>query len=180
MATSCLGYSKLILIFVQLYKTFLMFSRMEKKLWKDFPEVIASQRINFVPLDFFKESPVKDCDFYYMRHVLHDWSDAESVKILEGIRKVMNAGSKLLIQEFAVPQLVRSSTSLNKQAPEPLLPNYGIGRVITYSADIHMLNLANAKERTVIEFEALATTSGFKLNKITEAGEMSIIEFVPI
>lgn len=40
-------------------------------------------------------------------------------------------------------------------APEPLLPNFGVGSYLQYIADMNMMNLTNAKERTLDEFIAL-------------------------
>lgn len=37
-------------------------------------------------------------------------------------------------------------------APEPLLPNYGVGRVRPFYQDLNMMSCANAKERTLDEF----------------------------
>lgn len=37
-------------------------------------------------------------------------------------------------------------------APEPLLPNYGVGCIRTYKVDITMLALMNAKARTLSEY----------------------------
>jgi len=125
-----------------------------KKLWKaEYPTAIDSQRVTFKPIDFLKEGPVKDCAIYYMRHIIHDWSNPDSVIILKGIRGAMAPSSKLLIQEFAIPDLTRVESDTNMQAPEPLLPNYGIGRSIPYYVDLHMMNTLNARERTLREFD---------------------------
>lgn len=40
-------------------------------------------------------------------------------------------------------------------APEPLLPNYGVGRIRRYNQDISLLGLFNAKERTLHEFQEI-------------------------
>jgi hypothetical protein len=41
------------------------------------------------------------------------------------------------------------------QAPEPLLPNYGFGRVRQYNLDLDMMCMLNSKERTLEEFAQL-------------------------
>jgi hypothetical protein len=39
----------------------------EEKVWPErFPEAISGHRIEFIPLDFFKESPKPNCDIYYV------------------------------------------------------------------------------------------------------------------
>jgi hypothetical protein len=43
----------------------------EKKFWPEYcPEAIAEHRIDFIPLDFFKESPTGGCDIYFVRSIL--------------------------------------------------------------------------------------------------------------
>ena len=39
-----------------------------------------------------------------------------------------------------------------KEAPEPMLPNYGLGGIIARNIDIDMLSSLNSKERTFSEF----------------------------
>lgn len=32
------------------------------------PELVEAKRVDFLPLDFLKDTPVKGCDYYYVRH----------------------------------------------------------------------------------------------------------------
>lgn len=152
-----------------------------KKFWAtENPGAVETHQVNFEPVDFFKESPIKGCAFYYMRLVLHDWVDAEAVQLLKNVRKAMSPSSKLLIQEFALPSLVRNHDDTSGQAPEPLLPNYGHGKILPYQADLQMMSLLNGKERTQTEFENMASQAGLKLNKVRSCGKMSLLEFIPV
>jgi len=152
-----------------------------KKFWDtELPTAVCSKQVEFLPLDFFKETPVKGCDYYYLSHVIHDWPDAESVTVLKGVRNAMAPTSKLLIHEFAVPSLVRSNSDAVQQAAEPLLPNYGVARSFPYTVDMHMMNNLNARERTIDQFKALASKANLKINKVYDAGELSILELVPV
>lgn len=47
------------------------------------------------------------------------------------------------------------NTSVIPEAPEPLLPNYGEGRIRQYYLDLDMMVMLNAKERTLDEFVKL-------------------------
>jgi len=69
---------------------------------KEYPQAVEEKRIDFVPLDFFKEGPVKGQKIYYLRHVIHDWPDPESVIILKNIRQVMSPDSRLFIRESSL------------------------------------------------------------------------------
>ncbi|RDB28143.1 3-O-methyltransferase 2 [Hypsizygus marmoreus] len=154
-----------------------------KDYWKkEIPDAVDKQRIEFVPLDFFADSPVKDSDFYYIRHVLHDWPHNECIKILTNVRKALGPTSKLLIHEFVLQHLVRDpeQATLVGQAPEPLLPNYGVGRMRLYQQDINMMNLVNSKERTLPEFIEMGKETGFEFVKMWDSGEAALLEFRPV
>jgi hypothetical protein len=59
-----------------------------------------------------------------------------------------------ILDEFVLQPTLRASseTSASDPAPEPLLPNYGVGRIRRYNQDINMMCMLNAKERTLQEF----------------------------
>lgn len=104
----------------------------------------------------------------------HDWPDAESIKILQNIKAAMKPTSRVLIRksfatflysehdipvldEFVLQEASRSQASEASStgediAPEPLLPNYGAGRIRRYHQDINMMCVLNSKERTLQEF----------------------------
>jgi len=81
---------------------------------QDRPEVIAHERatvspeladrVTFMAHDFFTEQPVKDADVYLLRWILHDWSDKYAVEILRALIPALKNGSKVLINEFVVPE----------------------------------------------------------------------------
>jgi hypothetical protein len=76
---------------------------------QDLPKVISSvqpsaDNLTFMAHDFFKEQPVKDADLYLLRWVLHDWSDLYAVKILKALVPAMSPGSRLVINEFCLPE----------------------------------------------------------------------------
>ncbi|KAJ6501494.1 S-adenosyl-L-methionine-dependent methyltransferase [Mycena vitilis] len=139
------------------------------------------KRVQYVPLDFFKESPVEDCDVYYIRHVLHDWPADECKKILDSIRKVVKSSSKLFIHEFALQHVAQDSASegMFEKAPQPLLPNFGMGRIRQYSQDINMMATMNSQERTLVQFIEMGAASGFEFVKLWDQGEAGLMEFVP-
>ncbi|KAJ6544755.1 S-adenosyl-L-methionine-dependent methyltransferase [Mycena vulgaris] len=142
-------------------------------------DIALRDRVQYVPLDFFKGSPVRDCDFYYLRHVLHDWPSPACQQILNNVRSAMKPSSHLLIHEFVLQHVVRDSTydGIFDRAPEPLLPNYGVGSVRAYTQDITMLFMLNSKERTLQEFVDIAARSGFRFVKLWAQGEVGLLEF---
>jgi hypothetical protein len=121
---------------------------------------IASAHLELQGGDFFNDTlPV--CDAYLIMQVIHDWNDEESVRILSAIRRSAPTHAKLLLIEGILPENPNSSW--------------------IEMLDIFMLALITGKERTRREFEALLTSSGFRLDRVIEVGlSTSIIEASPI
>jgi hypothetical protein len=63
------------------------------------------------------------------------------------------------------------------QAPEPLLPNYGEGRIRQYSLDISSMSLLNAAERTLNDLIKLGELAALKFVKLWEMGDTGVAEF---
>ncbi|KAJ7284873.1 S-adenosyl-L-methionine-dependent methyltransferase [Mycena rebaudengoi] len=151
-------------------------------LQKEEMHVSLKKRVEFVPLNFFDASPVSSCDVYYIRHVLHDWPSGECKKILDNIRKAVKPSSRVFIHELVLQHIAKDSGSEGKfeMAPEPLLPNFGTGRVRLYAQDINMMVLVNSQERTLPQFIEMGLRSGFEFVKLWELGEAGLMEFVPV
>ena len=49
--------------------------------------------------DFFEPQPVKNARAYYLRSVMHDWSDEYALKILANVYEAMGPESVLLVNE---------------------------------------------------------------------------------
>ncbi|EIW76001.1 S-adenosyl-L-methionine-dependent methyltransferase [Coniophora puteana RWD-64-598 SS2] len=152
-----------------------------KDIWsKDAPDAFTSGRVTLAPLNFFEQVPESGRDVYYLRYVLHDWHDPESIAILRNVREAMAPHSRLLIQDY----VLRSSAPLDNQhgldagdiAPEPLLPNFGAGNARMYSQDLTMFFTHNARERTMIDFINLANQTGFLIVKVWDLAETCLLE----
>jgi hypothetical protein len=117
------------------------------------------KRCTIVEGNFFESVPA-GADAYLMRHVIHDWTDEQSVQILSNVRKVIPPKGRLLLVEFAVPS--PNDASLGKDA------------------DMIMLAFPGGKERTEEEYRALFEQSGFKLSKVTRTkSSVGVIEGRP-
>jgi 6-hydroxytryprostatin B O-methyltransferase len=60
-------------------------------------------RITFMEYDFFTPQTVREADIYIFRHILHDWNDADSVKILSALLPALKPGARVLISEAIIP-----------------------------------------------------------------------------
>lgn len=114
---------------------------------QDLPESVnvatPAQGVEFMPYDFFTPQPVHGARFYYMRTILHNWDEENSIKILKNTAAAMGADSQLLIDEMALP---------NKD-------------VHWWSAlsDLNMYTMLNALERTVDQWHDLLGKASLKL-----------------
>ena len=64
-----------------------------------------------------------------------------------------------------------------QQAPEPLLPNYGVGRIRQYNLDIDMMAMLNSQERRLPDLIRLGEASGLEFAKLWDLGDTSLVEY---
>ncbi|KAG7439317.1 S-adenosyl-L-methionine-dependent methyltransferase [Guyanagaster necrorhizus] len=155
----------------------------KNEVWPKFcPMAIGEGRVEFKTMDFFAELPVKGCDVYFVKNILHDWPDKECKMILRNLVNAMSANSRLLINDYIIQHVNRDSNTPEsvsdlKLAPEPLLPNYGAGGMTQYNMDLAVMCLFNSQERTLEHFIEMCQEVGLKFVRVWDAGETSVIEF---
>lgn len=119
-----------------------------------------SDRCIIIEGSFFESIP-SGADAYLFRHIIHDWTDEQSIQILSNCRKVIPADGRLLIIESVVP--AGNEASLSKDF------------------DMTMLTFPGGIERTAEEYGILLEQSGFQLRSITPtASAVSVVEGKPI
>ncbi|KAG7440370.1 uncharacterized protein BT62DRAFT_1080873 [Guyanagaster necrorhizus] len=130
------------------------------------PVAIGEGHLDFKAMDFFSESPVKDCDVYFVTEkYLHNWTDEECKTILTSLVNAMSSNSHLLINDYIIQHVNRdrntSESALGlRLAPEPLFPHYGAGRMTRYSTDLDMTFTYNSQECTLEHFIELGQGVG--------------------
>ena len=116
----------------------------------------VGSRVELASGDFFENVPA-GADVYMMKHIIHDWDDERSIKILQNVRSAMNDTGKVLIIEMVIPEG-------NESSPSKIL-------------DLQMLIGTGGKERTEDEYGKLLEASGFRLTKIVPTkSPLSLIE----
>jgi hypothetical protein len=105
----------------------------------------------------FFESIPSGADAYLLRHIIHDWDDAQSRTILQNIRQVLPTQGRVLLIESVIPP-----------GNDPSFAKW---------LDLTMLVIPEGKERTEPEFRDLLASAGLKLVRIVPtASEISVIE----
>jgi SAM-dependent methyltransferase len=112
-------------------------------------------RCRFVAGDFFVAVP-EGGDAYVLGDIIHDWSDADSVRILTTCRRAMKPSSRLLIVEMLM-------------SPEAVY------------FDLQMLVLfGEARQRSEEEFRSLLKRAGLDLLRVIPTdSEASVVEAAP-
>ncbi|KAL8912077.1 MAG: hypothetical protein Q9171_002865 [Xanthocarpia ochracea] len=114
---------------------------------QDLPQTLAGATpphgIETMLHDFFQPQPVKGAKIYYLRHVLHDWPDANCEAILKNVIEVMDEQSVLLVDD-------------------KVLPNVGASMVAS-ALDLGMMMLFAAQERTEGQWGRLMDGVGLRV-----------------
>lgn len=134
------------------------FPKVVERATQNLTEANVNDRVERVGGSFFDEVP-SGGDLYIMKHIIHDWSDEESEKILNNVRAAMSPDSKLLLIETTVPA-----------------PNEAH---FSKWLDLEMMVTCSGKERTTDQWRALLKKSGLTLKRvIPTVSPTSILEIV--
>ncbi|KAI0903021.1 putative O-methyltransferase [Ustulina deusta] len=122
-----------------------------KLILQDTPDVIAmakvSEKITVLTHDIFTPQPVEGARAYFMHAILHDWDDSDAGRILNNTAVAMKRGySKLLLYESV---LVSAGATLYQSV-----------------ADVSLMHLISAAERTEARWRELLQAAGFEILKI--------------
>jgi SAM-dependent methyltransferase len=117
------------------------------------------ERASVVGGDFFASVP--PADLYVLSHIVHDWDDARSVRLLRVCREAVQPQGRLLIVE--------------KYFPEPMVQG-----AVPPGTDVNMLVLTGGRERTEGEYRALLDAAGWSLARVLPTSSISsIFEALP-
>lgn len=123
-------------------------------------------RYTFMAHDFYSEQPVQ-ADVYFLRMIMHDYSDKYCIKILQPLVRAMKPDGRIIIMDQVLPPV--------GGAPQPI-------ERFMRAQDMHMGVLTNAKERDREQWDWLLhqTDQRLRINSITlpPGSAMSLIEIV--
>ena len=94
-----------------------------------------------------------------LKHILHNWNDAEAVRILQGCRDAMRPGGRVIVIE-------RLLGEIGEPGLAPL-------------SDLNMMVMLGGRERTLAEYGALLKDASLRLSKSTPIrSPIAVIEAV--
>ncbi|KAJ8124187.1 hypothetical protein ONZ43_g41 [Nemania bipapillata] len=150
----------------------------QSEVWpRENPEALKAGRIQFVVHDFFNTNPVLHADVYWLRYIIHDWSDDYCVKILSSIKPSMGPRSRIMICD----QVMNTTTGCSEipPAPSPLPANWGYYTRYSHQRDLAMMSIINGIERKPAEFRDLIHRAGLRLRKIWDCrSQVGLLEIV--
>ena len=124
-----------------------------------------SSRITFQGHDFYEPQPITGADVYLLRMILHDWPNAEAVKILKNLVVAMDAKSRIIIMDTVLPKPGSVPVSVER---------------IARARDMTMLQAFNSKERDLDDWKELlmATEEGLDLVSVMQppGSALSVLE----
>jgi hypothetical protein len=133
----------------------------------DLPDVVAgatplleemrvADRVQLALGSFFNEVPAGG-DAYVLKHIIHDWSDGDALRILRNVRRAAVNGTKVLLVETVLPD--------------------DDGEFRGKFTDVAMLMFNDGRERTAGEYRRLLDDAGFEMVDVFDTGtEFSIVE----
>lgn len=107
-------------------------------LWAE--KMNLATRCEYVAGDMFTEVP--SADAYFLKHILHDWNDADCVRILSNIHKAAAPNARVFVAKYVVPG--------------PGTPHFA------KLFDIHMMCATGGRERTEEEYASLFERAGWR------------------
>jgi O-methyltransferase domain len=118
----------------------------------------VQDRVEVVVGSFFDAIP-DGGDAYVLKNVIHDWPDDDAARILGNVRKAAGAGKHVLLVEFVIPRHDREFRGK--------------------WADLEMLVMGGARERTTGEYARLLERAGFRMSRVVQtASPISVVEAV--
>lgn len=115
-----------------------------------------AERCQYVAGNMFEQVPA--ADLYLLKLILHDWPDADGVRILASARRATTSQGRVLVIEHIVPG--------------PGTPHFA------KLYDIHMMCWGPGRERTAEEYAALLEEAGWRYagTRIAAGGLLGIVE----
>ncbi|KAF2231409.1 sterigmatocystin 8-O-methyltransferase precursor [Viridothelium virens] len=133
-----------------------------RELWTDG----LKDRVEFMEHDLFKPQPIHDASAFFMRHVTHNWTNPDCVRIFRSLVPALEKcakGTPLLINDHVIPEFGEKTS----------FAEYEIRQL-----DMLMCVVLGSKQRSRKEFEALLKEADqrFRLVKANSTETIGFLE----
>jgi 6-hydroxytryprostatin B O-methyltransferase len=123
---------------------------------QQFPHLI--DRISFAQHDFFTPMPAMlDGDIFLFQWILHDWNDADALRIIKSLVPGLKPGARVFIAEAVRP------------APPAAMANTLDEKLVLFQ-DMTMLAAHKARERSVAEFVRIFEEADARFHHVSTGG----------
>ncbi len=127
----------------------------EERLWAE--RIGIEERCEYVAGDMFDEVP--SADIYFMKAILHNWSDEKCIQILSNVKNAASDRSRIFVIDRVLSETDISASSAR--------------------LDMWMMVEVGGRERTESEFNTLFERAGLEIERILETdSEISLVEGV--
>jgi hypothetical protein len=109
----------------------------------------VTDRLDFVPGNFWEDPLPPNRDAYALGFILHDWSTEQGTAILRKIADAARPGAFLIISEYLL--------EADKTGPKWVV-----------RSDLNMLVAARGRERSAAEYQQWVSEAGFHLERVHE------------
>lgn len=94
--------------------------------------------------DIFEKQPVENSSVFFIRYVMHNWSDKYCIKFLRRLREAATPDTRLVVMEHIMDYLCRDTEDIEAAVPgaykpsaqEPLLPHPDTATGFGYALDM--------------------------------------------
>ncbi|KAG9032428.1 hypothetical protein FRB95_001481 [Tulasnella sp. JGI-2019a] len=152
--------------------------------------LVRSEKVVLQAHDFFTEQPVKGAHAYFLKYIVHDWSDQAAITIMKHLYDAAADYSRLLVQDIVVSHACHDLGGVDHNAVDgayppaflaPLPANGGLANENQLALDISVMQLLNGQERTHLHLKAIAAQAGWDPVKVYglshNGGATKITEF---
>ncbi|CAK7216700.1 hypothetical protein SCUCBS95973_002895 [Sporothrix curviconia] len=128
------------------------------------PGAAEHGEVEFIEHDFFQTQKT-EADVYWLRGVLHDYTDAECVQVLRQIAPQLqrNHSARVLINEIVKPSLVVSDEQRDQPASSLVSRKQSAFLEMSSLMQLHTTAFLNGKERSYDDFAQLFADAGYRI-----------------
>ncbi|KAG6844085.1 hypothetical protein H0H87_009911 [Tephrocybe sp. NHM501043] len=137
---------------------------------------LQSGQVTFQARDFFGPQLIANASIFLLKNILHDWSDANCIKILRNLRAAATPATTLVIFDCVmttsgvdtVVDTISNTQGLNP--PAVLYTGFTTVNDMPWLLDATMLTMHNTQEHTLLQFDKMFKSAGWGITRVVLSG----------